>query len=209
MKYREFREKVQNYPYFTSAIYESLTSSPEMLYVQVHHWVKEGYVLKLKRGLYTLNDEDRKVGLSKMLLANILYVPSYVSLEYALAYYDMIPEATYAVTSISSKKTMSFSNSKGNFIYKNIKKNAFNGFTQIKDEFGMNCLIASPEKTLLDYLYFAQKKNKKLTEDYFEESLRLQNEDQLDIDKLISLALHFKSKNLMKILTIFKKWIKR
>lgn len=60
--------------------------------MQLSNWEKKGLIIRLKRGLYVLNENDRKIEPSRIFLANSLYSPSYVSTAYALGYYDLIPE---------------------------------------------------------------------------------------------------------------------
>src|SRR5688572_16621374 len=99
MNYTEFRNKVKKYPFFRSNIFVHLTDSVEVLRRQVSEWVDRGYIVQLKRGFYTLQEEDREVRFSQYFLANNLYSPSYISLETALSYYNFIPEQVHAVTS--------------------------------------------------------------------------------------------------------------
>jgi len=209
MKYLSFKKKLQGYPYFTTAIFGALAGSEKTLYNQVNKWVKEGKVVRLRKGLFTLNDDERRVGISKKLIANILYSPSYISLEYALSHYGMIPEAVYAVTSLSTKKTQKFSNRFGEFLYRNIKRDAFFGFEALKDEFGFDCLIASPEKALMDYLYLNVEAASEFDESFIEESLRLQNIERLDFRKMTKFAEKMKSKKLLKFVRTLKGWVKK
>ena len=54
--------------------------------------LRQGIIIRVKKGLYVFGDKDRKYPYSKELPANLIYGPSYVSLDYALAYYGLIPE---------------------------------------------------------------------------------------------------------------------
>lgn len=107
-------------------------------------------LLRLKKGLYCLrfdqtNEEE---------IANRLYLPSYISFEYALSFYNILPEMPYGVTSATTKPTRTFTvNGKG-FFYFTIKKEAYTGYTLIKRG-KASFLMAEPEKALVDYLYFA------------------------------------------------------
>ncbi len=76
MKYKLFKKELQKYPYFTSAIYNALAGSKKTLYNQMDKWVKTGDVIRLKKGLFTLNDSDRSVGLSEELLTSALGHPN-------------------------------------------------------------------------------------------------------------------------------------
>lgn len=199
MKFNILRKKLKKYPYVTKAFFCSQGGSRKTLENQLVSWIKNGEIIRLRRGLYTLPDGERGCGLSKPLIANVLYYPSYVSLEYALGFWGMIPEAVYAVTSVTPKKTQEFLNSLGEFVYKNIKKDLFFGFVSMKDEFGSEVLFATPEKALLDFFYLNTPANLKKTKSYFEESLRLQNIDQLNFEKMSTMVDRMKSAKISRI----------
>jgi len=110
---------------------------------------KLGLFIRLKKGLYMLKTDPA----GEMEIANKLYQPSYISFEYALAYYNLLPEMPYTVTSATTKPTRTFTYDHKNFSYLSIKKTAFTGYFPIKKE-GQTVLLASPEKALADYLYF-------------------------------------------------------
>ncbi|MDI6841100.1 MAG: hypothetical protein QMD71_09715 [bacterium] len=137
----------------------------------------------MKRGLYILNESDRKIYPSRVFLANSLYSPSYVSTEYALGFYDLIPEKVEDVTSITTKKTAKFTNAFGTFLYQHVKTDLFFGFTQIEDENGFPVLIAEPEKAMLDFIYLNLQDFKDKGKDIFSLSYRLQNLDTLKKEK--------------------------
>ena len=77
----------------------------------------EGKIIRLKRGLYVASPEFSDKRLSINLIANHLYGPSYVSCQSALAYYGLIPERVYGVTSMTMKHSRKFTNSFGTFDY--------------------------------------------------------------------------------------------
>lgn len=206
MKLLNLKKKLKKYPYVTRALFDVQKGSQYTINNQLVKWLKTGEIIRLRRGLYTLSNEDRSVGLSKRLAANVIYYPSYLSLEYALSYYDMIPEAVFGVTSVTPKKTQQFSNPLGEFIYKSIKKKFFFGYISVKDEFGYDILIATPEKALLDFFYFHTPSNIKVEDTYFEESLRLQNVEMVDEKKMKQFVKKFNSTKLDKIVAAFFKW---
>jgi predicted transcriptional regulator of viral defense system len=74
-------------------------------------------------------------------------------LEAALSVYSIIPEVAFGVTSVTTKPTRTF----GSFTYRTIKPAAFTGYRIIQQN-GFNIRIAEPEKALVDYLYFKQRK---------------------------------------------------
>lgn len=209
MKNTLFKKKLANYPYFTSAIYPALGTSKKTLYNQVDKWTKTGEVIRLRKGLFTLNNEDRRIGLSRRLIANVLYSPSYVSLESALSFYGMIPDAVFTTTSVTSKKTQRFKNAFGEFTYRSIKKNAFFGFVVVKDEFGSDCFIATPEKALLDFIYLNVSAKTKIDSSFFDGSMRLQNAEHLNIKKMMKMAKQMESKKLEATIKKLIEWRKK
>jgi predicted transcriptional regulator of viral defense system len=183
MKEKEFIEKNLNMPVISSHDFPLISNNPEMLRVQVHKWVEKGILIQLKRGLYIINVP----GLRKppdFYLANKIVFPSYVSMETALSYYGLIPEAVYSTVSITSKKTNRFNNKLGNFVYHHIKNELFRGYKKLEiEEFSVN--IAIPEKSILDYLYLKYLNIEGLND------VRLQNFDIVDREKLINMAVNY------------------
>lgn len=115
--------------------------------------------LKLRNGLYALRVDLPSEGA----IANRLYAPSYVSFEYAMARYGLIPESVYAVTSATTRITRNFIVNHKSFEYARIKKQAYRGYRAEKID-GTIVLIAEPEKALVDYLYFVDLKLKGLND---------------------------------------------
>src|SRR3989344_4847720 len=67
----------------------------------LHRYKKRGFILQIKRGLYVFPD----VLPPDVYIANKLYSPSYISLEFALSYHGVIPETVYEITSVTTKTT--------------------------------------------------------------------------------------------------------
>jgi len=125
--------------------------------------VQEGFLFRLKRGIYTLKTDSP----SEEEIANALYKPSYISFEYALAYYNLLPEMPYIVTSATTKPTRLFNTSDKSFSYRTIKKEVFTGYVLTKLE-SKSFLIAEKEKALVDYLYFVSLRKASQNERLFE-----------------------------------------
>lgn len=112
-------------------------------------YTKKGLFERLKKGLYGLKGALPH----EEVIANALYRPSYISFEYALAKYGIIPEMPYVVTSATTKATCSFSIRGREFSYRKIKKEAFAGYLPVRED-DHTFFIAEPEKALVDYFYF-------------------------------------------------------
>ena len=143
--------------------------------------------LKLRNGLYALRQDLP----DQIEIANRLYGPSYVSFEYALSRYRIIPESAYSVTSATPKAKREFVVDGHTYEYLKIKKEAFRGYRSEKN--GSSTVhIAEPEKALVDYLYFVDLKLKKLND-----RLNLRNIKKKEVLRYASL---FKRKSLTKLI---------
>jgi hypothetical protein len=183
-----------------------LGKTPQKLLNQITRWQKRGLLVKLKKGMYLLNEHDRKLNPSRLFLANQMYVPSYVSLEYALYHYGLIPERVVEVTSVTTKKTLYISNPEGKFTYHHVTVPAFRGFRIIRDENGLGVFIAEPEKAVLDFLYFnlaLRTKGVEIATDIFTESYRFQDVDMLNEQRLLELAVKYNNAKLNVIAKLF------
>ena len=128
---------------------------------------KRGDVVKLRRELYVLPDRPA----SDLEIANQLYHPSYISFEYALAYYHLIPEAVFEITSATPRTSRRFNALGKTFTYRRLKPSAFTGYRPEKVG-GRVILMAEPEKAVVDSLYFASLRRLSLPERLDLSSLR-------------------------------------
>ena len=152
MNYTEFKNRFQDQPYILSRDIAKNHQDPQALRNQLVRWKKKGLIISLKKGLYILNQNDRKSDIDPNFIANICYEPSYVSLESALNFYGLIPEKVSDITSVTTLKTARFSNALGNFIYQRIKEAAFRGFKKL-GQGPASFFMAEPEKAVVDFLY--------------------------------------------------------
>ncbi len=118
--------------------------------LQLARWVKQGKVVHLRRGMYTLPDQSRKVRLDPAVLAQHLCRPSYLSGLWALGFHDMIPERVVLHTSVTPRLPARFTNAFGTYEYRHIKQESFFGYDQVAYGVG-TVLVARPEKALLDH----------------------------------------------------------
>jgi hypothetical protein len=113
--------------------------------------LRQGIIIRVKKGLYVFGDRYRRHPYSRELLANLVYGPSYVSLDYALAHYGIIPERVEALTSVTPNRPRRFSTPVGLFIYRQIPARAYEaGMVRVEGDHDQAFLIASPEKALAD-----------------------------------------------------------
>lgn len=194
MTFEAFSRRVRDFAVFGDEVFAETGESPSHRHLQLSRWAKKEKVIRLKRGLYTLSEEFRKAPLSLRWLANVLYSPSYLSLEYMLSWYDMIPERVTAITSISILKTATFRNRLGTFSYRTLKRRLFFGFEEIQDEFHQPILVATPEKALLDSIYLTPQWEN--SDQFLEKNIRLQQLEQLEKKRLKKFAARFHSKKI-------------
>ena len=165
-------------------------------------WCHKGLLVKLRNGHYAF-PEYRQVPEFARYVAGQIYSPSYISLHSALSFYGMIPEEVVQLTSVSTLKTATFSNTFGTFQYQNVKESLFFGYEIKPLADGRGVLMATPEKALLDLLYLnpyykteQDMEELRLDEDY------LQND--LDSERLSDYASRFASKALDRRLALLK-----
>jgi predicted transcriptional regulator of viral defense system len=202
MRYIELKEQLKNFIIFSLKDIKKKESGFDRR--RLSEWQTKGYIKKIRRGFYVFSDQEINEK-TLFLIANKIYKPSYVSCEMALSFYNLIPEGVYLITSISTKKTMSFNSPAGNFNYHKIKPELFFGYHLIKYH-NQSYKIAEIEKAVLDYLYLNPSMSD--TEAFLE--WRFNREEFLagaDMEKFQKYLALFKSKSLKQRVKIFLKFI--
>lgn len=199
MTYAELRDSVSGLPLISGQALKMFGESRQELKNQLSRWKKTGKLLALRRGLFILNEKDRKLKPSRLFISSEMYKPSYVSLEYALSSYGIIPEKVPAVTCITTKKTMVVENVLGTFSYRHVKPECFTGFTAKKDEEGFTYYLAEPEKAIVDFIYLNLSKLHGDAVSVLKESYRLDLPVRLNRSKLIRFAGLFNNARLLEI----------
>ena len=116
--------------------------------------LSQGTIVRVKKGLYVFGEDERREPAHKGVLANLIFGPSYVSLEYALQYHGLIPEKVETVTSVALGRSREFTTPLGRFTYRTIPLSAFRtGVERVEIGQGRHYLQALPEKALADKLY--------------------------------------------------------
>ncbi len=113
--------------------------------------LEKGIIIRVKKGLYVFGEPYRRTPVSREILANLIYGPSYISLDYALQWYGLIPEAVHTVTSVTSGRSRAFTTPFGTFSYRHIPLRAYQvGMDRVPLDDNRAFLIATPEKALAD-----------------------------------------------------------
>lgn len=183
MKFKDLLKKVGDVPCFTSRF---LVAGENLLQVrlQLARWVKDGRIIKLHKGFYTLAEPYRKIKPEPFSLANSLKSPSYVSLQSALSWHGLIPEFVPATTSITTARPQVIETPFGRFEYRHVNKNFFWGYQKVELSENQQTFVAIAEKALLDLVYLTSSGDQK----EFLRELRLQNLEKLSKDTLLQYA---------------------
>lgn len=180
----------------------SVYANPGM---KLSRMVKSGECFPIARGLY---ETDKNV--PGYLLAGSIYGPSYISFEYALGFYGMIPEAVYTITSATfeKKKKKKYENIFGTFTYRDIPSAAFPLGIRLIKEGEYFYRIAEPEKAVCDQLYILPPAaNVKMLEAMLFDDIRMEESElqKLDMEKIVFLSERYHSTNIRKLVTILKR----
>lgn len=202
MEFDKFLDQVRNMPIIETEALFIGARNPETIKVQVSRWEKAGKLIKLKRGFYVLAERYRKTAVSEFYIASVLMQPSYVSLEKALEYHHLIPEAVYVYTSVTTKRQGKFISKAGRFRYWHIQTPLFWGYESLKID-GQTAFVASAEKAILDLVYI---KHINVSQDYLDE-LRLQNVENINVKRLWDYARRFNKPRILGAAQAFQKYI--
>ena len=159
---------------------------------------QKGNLIRVRKGLYLIGEDERKSPYNSFVIANYVVGPSYVSLESALSFYGLIPEAVYSTTSVTTKVGSDVKTPVGQYSFSYLKINYFNfGFYQIKDG-EHKFLIATPLKALMDYIVLKKKQYKSISE--IEEDLRF------DFDEFLTYKKFVNKDKVNEMLTVYKSY---
>jgi predicted transcriptional regulator of viral defense system len=164
-------------------------------------WQKKNYVKRIVNRWYMFVDTQLNENFL-YLAANRIYSPSYVSFESALAYYRLIPEGVYTITSATTLKTHQYTTSLGTFSYRHLKPELMFGY-RLVEVTGQRFKMAEPEKLLLDYMYLNTEFQS--ADDF--ESLRINQTELrtlLNESRLIEYLALFENKALEKRVNTFR-----
>lgn len=176
MEFSELLQIVGDEPVFETGLLLAGGVRSKDVRRQLSRWVAAGRVLQLRRGLYALAPPSQKVKPHPFLVANYMVRGSYVSLQSALAHYNLIPESAPVVTGVTTGQPGRWDTPLGAFQFRHIKMRLFCGYRLLDLGTGQSAFVATPEKALLDLIHLEDGAD---STDYLRE-LRLQNLNQLD-----------------------------
>ncbi len=148
-------EKIEKLEYFNlDTLRNFVDLEGTSLYKFVMRKVEQKKFIYIKKGLYTtaeyLKNTDKFLFAER--IANIIKVPSYISMEYMLDKYSILSESVFIITSITTKKTNNYNNDFGRYYYRNIDDSLFEGFF-----LDNGIYYATKAKSLFDFFYFKPK----------------------------------------------------
>ncbi|OGJ49952.1 hypothetical protein A2335_00490 [Candidatus Peregrinibacteria bacterium RIFOXYB2_FULL_32_7] len=207
MNFLNFQKIVKDYPIFSIQDLKLFFPGENLytLHTQISDWAKQNKIIKIKNGSYILSEIYTKQKVLSELIAAKLYSPSYISLEYALSIYGIIPAAVFTITSVTTKATRNFFSPIGNFKYRKIKAKCFEGFVS-KKEAKLTYYIAIVEKALVDFLYLNRNKFKAEFQTW--QDLRLQNLQSINFQKIYKFAKNFDNHKLLELTINLKNYAK-
>jgi|SRR6056300_621323 len=147
---------------------------------KISELLKSKDLISIRRGLYVIGPNIDLPQPEPFLIANHLRGPSYVSLESALSYWNMIPERVYEISSVTTKTSKQYKTPVGRFSYQQLKTPYYSyGIKNIEYSPKQTILIASREKALCDKIVLTPKINLrsiKQTQEFLIEDLRMDAE---------------------------------
>lgn len=179
MKFANLLQKVGNMPCF-SARFLAAGENLSQVRLQLARWVKDGRLIKLHKGFYALAEPYSKIKPELFSIANSLKSPSYVSLQSALSWHNLIPEFVPAITCVTTNRPHVLETPLGRFEYRHVSKNFFWGYQKVELPERQQAFVAVAEKALLDLVYLTSGGDRK----EFLRELRIQNLDKLSKDTL-------------------------
>lgn len=167
--------------------------------------IKNKKLFKIITGLYETNQNTLGY-----LLAGSIYGPSYISFEYALSFYGLIPERVNTITcaTFDKKKKKQYDTDFGVFTYRDIPNLAYPEEIILKTEKEYSYQIATPEKALCDKLYtLSPISNYQALENMLFNDLRIDEDEfkKLNYSKIEKLSNLYHSTNV----NLLAKYIRR
>ncbi len=192
-----------DYPQLVSALsyYRAVTQ-------KINELLKSQEIIRVKKGLYVFGPDYRQGPICKENLANLIYGPSCISLEYALSFYGLIPERVETITSVTPKRDKEFMTPIGRFTYRYLSADKYPHEIDLHwIDTQHPILIATPEKALCDYIVLNKVppfENSISAKAFLEEDLRIDRENwnRFDVKKMLRLNTKYKNQNIARIIEV-------
>lgn len=143
--FRENNYKIVN-PVLVSRLFKF--TNQNTIYKLLQRLTDQKVLKRAINGTYFVNSTNP----GSFFVANSLITPSYISFESALNYYGILPQFPYPITSTTTKRSQTINFDNREFSFRHLAYDLYFGFIKVDD-----FLIATPEKAVLDLLYFRSK----------------------------------------------------
>ena len=198
MKFEQLLALIGGQPLFETGLLLAGDVDPDDVRRQLSRWVRTGKVSQLRRGLYTLAPPYQKIAPHPFLVANALMPGSYISGQSALAFYGLIPEYVARTLSVTTGRPAQWD---GGFHFQHIAKHLFFGYQSLDLPQGQRAFVATPEKAILDLAHLTPAAD---SLEYLRQ-LRLQNLEQLNLDRLKEFVQHAAKPKWQRVATLVTK----
>jgi hypothetical protein len=173
---------------------------------KISELIKQKVLVYITRGLYIIGPSYRGVKPTPFMIANYLLGPSYISTETALAYWGLIPERTFEISSCTLKRTRSYETTSGRYSFYQLRVPYYAiGLKSVEVATNQMVLMASPEKALCDKIVLTPYINLRSTRetwDFLLHDMRLDEKilASLNMDLLMQCAAHGPKENSFRML---------
>jgi predicted transcriptional regulator of viral defense system len=205
MRFSQLVDIVGDEPVFSTGLLLAGLDDVPALQRQLSGWVRTGRLVRVRKGLYALARPYRKTEPDPFVVSNQLVTPSYVSLESALHFHEIIPDVVQGVTAVTTSRVAEYETPFGRYIFHHISQDRFWGAQLMSVSHGQEALVASPEKALIDLLYLTPRSDHPA---YIEE-LRLQNGSRIDRNVIGEMVERFGSKKVERAVRLACEYLDR
>jgi hypothetical protein len=175
----DFIQAIKNYSGqpLTRQVLMNLLQDYKRPYDKINELVKQELLVQVKRGVFIPGPQLSIAAPEKMLLANHMWGPSYVSSDSALSHWGLIPERVYETLSMTTNLAKTYKTPVGRFRYIRLPLPYYSfGIHRVELASRQMALIASKEKALCDKIITTQRlklRSVKQAREYLTEDLRI------------------------------------
>jgi predicted transcriptional regulator of viral defense system len=187
MKYQTVLDIIGDDALFETGLLLAGVPDPQALQRQLPRWVRSGRLTKVRRGLYAVPAPYRTQPPDPFEVSNRLVRPSFVSMESALHFHEIIPDVAFAVTAVTTGRSGTRDTPLGRYVYHHVGPTRFWGFDEREVAPGRRAYVATPERALLDLLYARRGSD----DPAYLRQLRLQNTGRIDGEVLDEMVRRF------------------
>jgi len=153
MKFEDLMATVGDLPVFRGSLLLSGDRDPADVRRQLARWQAAGKIVQLRRNVYALAKPWRLIEPHPFVIANQLHSPSCVSLQSALSFHGMIPEAVPVTTSVTTGRPADIRTPLGRYVFRHVRADVFFGYSRVAVVDDQEAFVADPAKALLDLVY--------------------------------------------------------